>query len=54
MKKSLLNLGKPLSKKQQSSVHGGGPKGCNSDSDCGGGMSCVYHDYFCREVCMWA
>ncbi|MEW7278297.1 hypothetical protein ABW636_06850 [Aquimarina sp. 2201CG1-2-11] len=54
MKKTLLNLGKPLSKVQQRSIQGGGPKSCVTDSDCGGGMACCYHEYFGREVCLWA
>ncbi len=44
MKKSILNLGKPLNKKEQKHINGGGTF-CNADGDCASGYYC--DDYLC-------
>ncbi len=53
MKKTLLNLGKPISKTQQKSIQGGAPEDCLTDSDCGGNMVCCHIPYFARRICTW-
>ncbi len=51
MKKTILNLGKVLSKTQQKSINGGRYTECNSDSDCPNNMSCCYFSLYKTEIC---
>lgn len=49
MKKSILKLGKSLSKTKQKSINGGGPIGfCNANGDCPSGSYCLNH--FCHTT----
>ena len=47
MKKSILNLGQVLNKKQQQSIHGGGLTFCDTDQDC-----LVGQPPFCQAACL--
>lgn len=49
MKKSILNIGKALPKKEQKEILGGGKPLCNTDDDCCGIGNPAYQ-YICNGI----